>query len=370
MERLGVGIIGASPLRPGWAVAAHIPALRALPQYEIRAVSTSDRNSAAAAHAAFSVPAYDNAEDLIRQADVDLVVVTVRLPSHHAIISAALEERKMVFSEWPLAVNSAQARDLKQRADTAELRTAVGLQARFSPQIQYASKLIEEGYIGKVLSTSLVGSASAWGGVTNRNSAYLFDDANGASPLTVSMMHALDGLNFMLGDFKRVSAITATRQTEVLVTDDGSTIPSTIADQVGLCGELQSGAVASVFYRGGQSRGDNLYWQITGSDGDLVFNAPTGNVQVGELVLRMGRGSETEVTAVDVPDPARALAPDIPRGFSSNVARLYLQLARDLQEGTHLTPDFSYACARHELVDSIRLTAATGQASRIERTTS
>ena len=35
---LGVGIIGVSPVW-GWAAAAHIPALRALPNYEIRALS-------------------------------------------------------------------------------------------------------------------------------------------------------------------------------------------------------------------------------------------------------------------------------------------------------------------------------------------
>ena len=35
---LGVGIIGVSPAR-GWAASAHIPALRALPNYEIRALS-------------------------------------------------------------------------------------------------------------------------------------------------------------------------------------------------------------------------------------------------------------------------------------------------------------------------------------------
>ena len=36
-SRLGVGIIGVSPVR-GWAAAAHIPALRALPNYEIREI--------------------------------------------------------------------------------------------------------------------------------------------------------------------------------------------------------------------------------------------------------------------------------------------------------------------------------------------
>jgi predicted dehydrogenase len=45
---IGVGIIGASPDKGGWAVTAHIPALQALPDYRLVAVSTSRRESAEA----------------------------------------------------------------------------------------------------------------------------------------------------------------------------------------------------------------------------------------------------------------------------------------------------------------------------------
>src|SRR5437879_582594 len=48
-SRMGVGVIGASPLRPGWALTAHLPALAALPDYELRAVATSTEASARAA---------------------------------------------------------------------------------------------------------------------------------------------------------------------------------------------------------------------------------------------------------------------------------------------------------------------------------
>jgi predicted dehydrogenase len=42
---IGVGIVGGSV--SGWAALGHIPALRALPGYELRAVSASRRASAA-----------------------------------------------------------------------------------------------------------------------------------------------------------------------------------------------------------------------------------------------------------------------------------------------------------------------------------
>src|SRR5437868_13640100 len=79
---LGVGIVGVSPVR-GWASTAHIPALRALPNYEIRALSAHDAESARAAGEAFGVSAVvvDN-EQMLAQPDIDVVAVTVKAPHH------------------------------------------------------------------------------------------------------------------------------------------------------------------------------------------------------------------------------------------------------------------------------------------------
>ena len=100
MKKIGVGLVGASPLNPGWAVTAHVPAVLALPQYELRAVSTSRRESADAAREAFGVPAAcDNHHDFIYDAAVDLVGVTVKVMKHYEIVSAALDAGKVVFSE-------------------------------------------------------------------------------------------------------------------------------------------------------------------------------------------------------------------------------------------------------------------------------
>ena len=58
MDKIGVGIIGASPRGQSWAVLAHIPALRASPDFELRAVSTSNLASAQAAAERFGVLAF------------------------------------------------------------------------------------------------------------------------------------------------------------------------------------------------------------------------------------------------------------------------------------------------------------------------
>ncbi|WP_035359904.1 Gfo/Idh/MocA family protein [Edaphobacter aggregans] len=366
MKKIGVGIIGASPLHPGWAVAAHIPALRSLPQYELRAVSTSRRDSADAARDAFQVAAYDNHKDLINDPNVDLVVVSVKVTNHSELISDALAAGKMVFSEWPLGVSLSESFDLEAKATKAGVRTLIGLQGRFSPEVQHARDLIAQGYIGEVLSTTLVGSGMSWGGATPRSSAYLFDEANGATPLTVPMLHALDTIAAILGEFKTVSLASAVRRKTVRVVDDNTKLPVTTPDQVSFNGVLESGGLVSVFYRGGLTRGDNFFFQINGSDGDLIFQSAIGNVQVADLRLQGGSGTEAGIADLTVPDDLKSKFPNIPTGLASNVARLYAQFALDIEHGTQIAPDFSHAVRRHKLIMQLQKSARSGHVVECE----
>src|SRR5215203_3830858 len=94
-KRIRVGIIGASPDR-GWAAEAHIPALKSLSNdFEITALSTTRRESAYAASNLFGVPvAFDNHQDLVNRADVDVVAITVKVPYHLELATAALNAGK------------------------------------------------------------------------------------------------------------------------------------------------------------------------------------------------------------------------------------------------------------------------------------
>src|SRR5258705_191471 len=211
-SRMGVGVIGGSPRGPGWAVTAHLPALAALPDYELRAVATSPEASARAAAEAYGVPGHADPAALIARRDVDLVVVTVKLPHHHRLVGAALAAGKLVMCEWPLGVDAGQTADLAERAAGAGLGTLIGLQARMAPSIQYARDLVAQGYVGEVLATTLVGSGIAWTSVTDSAHAYMFEAAGNATLLSVPTMHALDALQFVLGDLADIRATSAVRR--------------------------------------------------------------------------------------------------------------------------------------------------------------
>src|SRR5712672_3889894 len=153
-SRIRVGIIGANPDR-GWAAQAHIPALRSLPDdFEITALSTSRRESADAAGKLFGVPlAFDNHHDLVNSPDVDVVAITVKVPHHYELASAALDAGKAVYCEWPLGNGLQEAENLAALAKKKEVLAVVGLQARSAPAVAYVRDLIKQGYVGEVLST-------------------------------------------------------------------------------------------------------------------------------------------------------------------------------------------------------------------------
>src|SRR5438309_9841539 len=143
---LGVGIIGVSPVW-GWAATAHIPALRALPNYEIRALSAHTPESARAAGEVFGVSAaFSDHEQLVTQPDIDVVAVTVRAPLHRELVSAALAAGKAVYCEWPLGRDLDDARAMAALAAEKGVRTVVGLQGRQAPAIEFVQELLGDGY--------------------------------------------------------------------------------------------------------------------------------------------------------------------------------------------------------------------------------
>ena len=112
MSPIRVGLVGASVDR-GWAANAHIPALKALPDFQLAAVATTRQESADAVAQKHGIPhAFADWRELVRSPEVDLVIVTVKVGSHREPVLAALEAGKHVFCEWPLALDSAGAAEL------------------------------------------------------------------------------------------------------------------------------------------------------------------------------------------------------------------------------------------------------------------
>src|SRR6266550_2344107 len=257
---LGVGIIGVSPVR-GWAATAHIPALRALPNYEIRALSGHSAESTRAAGELFGVRAvFSDPERLVSQPDIDVVAVTVKVPHHRELVSAALAAGKAVYCEWPLGRDLDEARGMAALAAERGVRTVVGLQARQAPAIEFVRDLLRDGYVGEVLSTTMIG-VSVPGDVVIQPNVYMLDKNNGANLLTVAVGHSLDTLNHVLGEFADLSAVSAIRRPLITAEKTREQIVKTAPDQVAVIGTLTSGATASIHVREAIAGGTGFLWE-------------------------------------------------------------------------------------------------------------
>src|SRR6059036_3970674 len=293
---LGVGIIGVSPVR-GWAATAHIPALRALPNYEIRALSGHSAESARAAGEVFGVrPVFSDHRKLVIQPDIDVVVVTAKVPHHRELVSAALAAGKAVYCEWPLGRDLEDARAMAALAAKQGVRTVVGLQARQAPAIAFVQQLLSDGYVGEVLSTTMVG-LSIPGDVVVQPNAYMLDKANGANLLTIPVGHSLDILNYVLGEFAELSAVSAVRRPLITIEGTGEQIVKTAPDQVAVIGTLTSGATASIHIREAVAGGTGFLWEINGTDGTLRITAEAALPEIFPLTVAgaQGRNEPTEL---------------------------------------------------------------------------
>lgn len=360
-SRIRVGIIGANPDR-GWAADAHIPALKSLSDdFEITVLSTSRRESADAASKVFEVPlAFDNHQDLVNRADVDVVAITVKVPHHLQLATAALEAGKAVYCEWPLGNGVNEAESLAALARRKGVLAVVGLQARAAPSVVYVRDLIKQGYVGEVLSTSLIGSGLGWGPTVQPFNTYLNDRKNGATMLSIPLGHTLDALCHCLGEIRELSATMTTRRKSFTIVGADEPKPMNTDDQVCVTGLLESGAAVSIHYRGGLSRGTNLLWEINGTEGDLQLTAAGGHAQMFEMTVRGGNGAQSALEVLPVPEQYRS-SPTQAAGLAANVAQAYARFARDYREGTHFCPTFEDAVTRHHMLNAIETAATTGQ---------
>src|SRR5204863_6343315 len=144
--------------------------------------------------------------------DVDVVAITVRVPHHFELASAALAAGKAVYCEWPLGNGLQEAEQLAALAKKQGVLAVAGLQARAAPAVLYVRDLVRQGYVGEVLSTTLIGSGMGWGPTVEPYNAYLNERMNGATMLSIAVGHAADSLCYCLGEVRDLSATMTMRR--------------------------------------------------------------------------------------------------------------------------------------------------------------
>ena len=145
-KTLAVGIIGCGNISAAYLKL--VPLFRGI---EISAVADIDMDAARARAAEFGVQAR-TVKELLAQPDT-IIIINLTVPgAHYKVSKRILEAGKHVYSEKPLTLTTAEAKDLLKIATKKELKVACAPDTFLGGAHQQARKAIDDGMLGKITS--------------------------------------------------------------------------------------------------------------------------------------------------------------------------------------------------------------------------
>jgi predicted dehydrogenase len=293
--------------------------------------------------------AYGDTLAMVRDPDVDIVAVTVKVPEHRAIVLAALDAGKHVYCEWPLARDLAEAEELAEAARKAGTHVVIGLQGAGARAVRQARELVRAGAIGRPLNLRIVSATAGWGALAPPHYAYLQDSRNGATLATIAGGHTLAMAATVVGTFLEVGACASILRREVEIAGTGEIVERTCADHLLIQGRHPDGCVSSIEIVGGEDM--PLRFELRGTKGKLEI---TGHHPGGYQCARLTVAGAPRV------EPESDGFPEL-EGNPINVAELWRRFEQDIRTGSRTVADFAVAVKLHRLLDAIELSSDEGR---------
>ena len=267
----------------------------------------------------------------------------------------ALNAGKHVYTEWPLGATLQEAQDMADLGRGKGVRTMVGLQGRACAAVLRIKELIEEGYVGEVLSCHMSGFGSV-GLERTSDRMWSGERSSGVGALSIQFGHYIDALCLFVGEIREVSAVVSTQIPQWYFTDTGTTMDVTAPDNVMMSGRTVSGAVVSAHVAHVPWHGSPPEFQVFGREGTLVYH---GN-HIAHTRLEGARGTDDGFKELPIPDRLTWVPEGVPQGQPFNVAQMYRRLAEAIQSDQRVEPDFDSAVTRHKLLEAIQTSSDQG----------
>ena len=360
-EKLRVGLIGANA-NYGWSPRATIPALLALPEIELTAVCTAHPETARESAEKFGARlAFHDHRAMLAHPDIEAVVVSVRVPLHYGITMDVLRAGKHVYTEWPLALDSAQATEMADLAKRVGVHHMVGLQMRAAPAWLRLKELVAEGFVGDVLAGHMTYFEPARFDYPSHR-IYHADRSQGVNTLTVTFGHAVDIFCHCLGELVELSAAVSTQVKQWRTTDTHEVVDVSAPDNILVHGRLESGAVASVRVAALPQQAPGVRLEVYGSQGAVVVTARSRSSE--DVRLTGARAGETHLA--DLPIPGRlAAAPEASArgavGPAFYPSQMFSRFAHAIRTGERVQPDFETGARRQALLAAVQRASDDGQ---------
>ena len=212
---------------------------------------------------------YTDYNEMLKNADIDAVVIVTTSSEHCWQIEAALDAGKHVFSEKPLGVDVEQCKQAEAAVERhPELTFMLGFMRRYDKSYAYAKKKIEEGAIGTpylVKATGIDPEAAVEGAIR-------FAATSGGIFLDMAI-HDIDLMRWFLGcEATEVYAMGATfKHPEFKAAGDDETAVAVYKFENGAMGMVHVGRTAP--------HGYHVETEIIGTEGSIrISGVPQKNL--------------------------------------------------------------------------------------------
>jgi predicted dehydrogenase len=156
----------------------------------------------ARAHNLRMVPSY---EEVLRDPDIDAVVLATPHTMHTDQIVQAARAGKHVFTEKPMGMDAAEAQRAAQACADAGVTLSVGYNWRYQPALQRIRELIDDGTLGRVM--HMEGNFCGPSAYRFPKGHWRHDSKEGpAGGMTGRGVHVVDAMLYLAGHIEQVTA--------------------------------------------------------------------------------------------------------------------------------------------------------------------
>ncbi len=204
-RKFRVGIIGGG----GIAQAVHIPGWRNLPEAEIVGIAdVSEATARKAAEVAGGVQVFTDYRDLLKQ-DLDAVDICTPNKVHTPAALAALGAGLHVLCEKPLAVTTAEVREMGRLADRKKRKLMTAQHQRFTQGGVATKAWVDAGNLGEAYHARVRAMRRAW---LPPAAGFIDAKLSGGGPCMDIGVHALDLCLWLMG-FPKPVRVSGTAKT-------------------------------------------------------------------------------------------------------------------------------------------------------------
>ena len=313
----------------------------------------------------FTTPDY---RELLDRRDIDIINVCTPNYLHKEQAIAAIKAGKHVYCDKPLALTASDAEEMAALARGSGLTCQVTFHNRFSSALLRARQLVEDGFLGDVLSFRAVYLHTGYNDPKRPISWKMQRETSGAGALLDLGTHVIDIVRWLAGDFSKVNARLRTHIKERPAHAGSSElVPVTVDDVAMMQVELPNGALGSIeVSRIATGATDDLRFEINGSRGAIAFNLMDANwLSVYDDTRPSGpyggdRGWQRIECIQGYPKPAVLPGGRTPVGWMRfHIASLY-SFVSNVVESRAGEPSFDDGLAVQRVMDAAMLSSQTG----------